>query len=334
MTASFVRVAAEGTSEVPDPEALEVLVTQAEAALGALEARFDRLPSLNGVPLRDHPFPQLLERLSALADRLDEIRDWVDLEAVRQDLSNAGLASLLAQLQARLPTTDLIPQVVQRAVLQQWVEHVFQQEPCLGRFRGQDHEKLISEFRQLDRRHWQVGAHRVIAEANKRRLQVEYVPHGSDVRVLRIEALKQRRHMPIRRLFERVPLLITRLKPCLLMSPLSVSQFLTPEMRFDLAVFDEASQICTEDAVGATYRARQLLVCGDSKQLPPTAFFQAAMSEEYDEDNPEQEGFEPLDSVLDDCLALGMSEGWLRWHYRSRHESLIAFSNSSTTGAW
>jgi len=329
MTPAFVNVAVDRPSEAPDPDTLDALLRQAEGDLATLEARFEETPALEGVPLRDHSFERILSRVAEMVRRLDDIRDWVDFQARRADFVDVGLGDLFPQLEAHMPAADLIPQVVRRAVLQKWVEHVFEQEPALGRFRGQDHEKLIAEFRELDRRHWEVGAHRVIAEVNKHKPHVDYVPSGSEISLLKHEALKKSRHLPIRKLFDRIPLLVTRLKPCLLMSPVSVSQFLSPTMNFDLIVFDEASQICTEDAVGAIYRGAQLLVCGDRKQLPPTAFFQAGMSEEFDEDEPgDQEEFAPLDSVLDECLAMNMREGWLRWHYRSRHESLIAFSNS------
>ncbi len=329
ITAALIDVAAAKPSATPDPDQSGQLLQQAETALGSLEARFDEPPIVDGIRLRDHPFPNLLGRLSEIAERVDDIRDWVDLQTIRKDFGDIGLGDLAVRLEVQMPSAESVPRMVRLAVLQKWVEYIFEHEPCLGRFRGQDHENLIAEFQDLDRRHWQVGAHRVIAEANKHKPRVEYVPRDSEVRVLRTEALKQRRHLPIRRLFERMPDLITRLKPCLLMSPLSASQFLNPDMRFDLVVFDEASQICTEEAVCAVYRGSQLLVCGDNKQLPPTAFFRTGMSDEFEGDEPEEdEGFEPLDSVLDDCLALGMRQGWLRWHYRSRHESLIAFSNS------
>jgi very-short-patch-repair endonuclease len=329
ITRTFIEVAVKGPPGAPGPDSFDALLRQAEGEFATLEGRFEEPPALDGVALRDHPFERVLSRLSEMVGHLDDIRDWVDFQSCRTDFVDLGLDDLFAQLEARMPTADLVPQAVRRAVLQKWVEHVFEQEPSLGRFRGEDHEKLIAEFRELDRRHWQVGAHRVIAEANKHKPHVEYVPTGSEISLLKHEALKKRRHLPIRKLFDRIPLLVTQLKPCLLMSPVSASQFLSATMKFDLIVFDEASQICTEDAVGAIYRGTQLLVCGDRKQLPPTAFFQAGMSEEFDEDEPgDQEEFEPLDSVLDECLAMNMREGWLRWHYRSRHESLIAFSNS------
>jgi very-short-patch-repair endonuclease len=130
--------------------------------------------------------------------------------------------------------------------------------------------------------------------------------------------------MPIRQLFKKIPNLLPRLKPCLLMSPLSVAQYLDPaHPPFDLVVFDEASQIPVWDAVGAIARGKEAVIVGDPKQLPPTSFFaRADDSEELEEDVVED-----MESILDDCLAARFPKMYLRWHYRSRHESLIAFSN-------
>ena len=130
------------------------------------------------------------------------------------------------------------------------------------------------------------------------------------------------RGLSIRRLFEQIPNLLPRLCPCMLMSPISAAQYLDPRREpFDLVVFDEASQLPTCKAVGALARGRDAVIVGDPKQMPPTSFF---ASSTVDEDNLE---VEDLESILDDCLALNMPSTHLLWHYRSRHESLIAFSN-------
>jgi superfamily I DNA and/or RNA helicase len=137
---------------------------------------------------------------------------------------------------------------------------------------------------------------------------------------------KKRRHLPIRQLVQSLPTLLPRLKPCLLMSPLSVAQYLDAGYAaFDLIVFDEASQITVWDAVGAIARGRQLVVVGDPKQLPPTNFFNK--STDNDDATTDEEQVEDLESILDECLGAGMNRSSLQWHYRSRHESLIALSN-------
>ncbi len=148
----------------------------------------------------------------------------------------------------------------------------------------------------------------------------------SDVGLLLREAAKKRRHLPVRRMLSRAGAAVRRLKPCMMMSPLSIAQYLPVDSEpFDVVVFDEASQICPEDAIGAVARGRQVVVVGDSHQLPPTSFFS------YDPDTGEAEDEEDpppdLESILDLCATSGVNSLSLRWHYRSRDESLIAFSN-------
>ncbi len=116
---------------------------------------------------------------------------------------------------------------------------------------------------------------------------------------------------------------ITKLAPCMMMSPLSVAQYLPADTKpFDVVVFDEASQIPAWDAIGAIARGKQVIVVGDPKQLPPTAFFDRS-SDGHDD----AFDLEDLESILDECLAANIPHKRLAWHYRSRHESLIAFSN-------
>lgn len=134
--------------------------------------------------------------------------------------------------------------------------------------------------------------------------------------------------MPLRRLLPSLPTLLPALKPCLLMSPLSVATYLPIDaVTFDLVIFDEASQIPPEEAVGAIVRGRQVIVAGDEKQLPPTSFFHAVVSEPVADDDDDELADQPItDSILEECIPL-FPEAYLSWHYRSRHESLIAFSN-------
>ena len=136
------------------------------------------------------------------------------------------------------------------------------------------------------------------------------------------------RNLSIRRLFEQLPNLLPRLCPCMLMSPISAAQYLDPRREmFDCVIFDEASQLTTSKAVGALARGSNAVVVGDPKQMPPTSFFMTSTDDS--EEDPE---LADLTSILDDCLALGMPETHLLWHYRSRHESLIAFSNNQFRG--
>src|SRR5690606_34266513 len=136
---------------------------------------------------------------------------------------------------------------------------------------------------------------------------------------------KKARHMAVRRLLQSLPTMLPRLKPCLLMSPLSVAQYLPAATRFDLVVFDEASQIGTHDAIGTLARGKQVVVVGDSRQLPPTTFFQRTGASE--DDLPDENDIVEVESILEEVAARGLPQLMLGWHYRSRHESLIDFSN-------
>jgi very-short-patch-repair endonuclease len=200
-------------------------------------------------------------------------------------------------------------------------------EPSLAEFDGQAHERLLEEFRQLDTERITL-ARREVNHAHYQRL-----PRGGsgsgEVGLLRREIQKKRRHLPIRRLLREAGQAIQRVKPVLMMSPISVAQFLEPgRLEFDLLIVDEASQVPPVEALGGIARCRQLVVVGDSQQLPPTRFFSRFMEQD---ELPDLEEEEPrsadLESVLALCAANGVPERMLSWHYRSQHHSLIAVSN-------
>ncbi len=140
---------------------------------------------------------------------------------------------------------------------------------------------------------------------------------------------KQRNHSPLRKTLRHAEPAIRAIKPCFLMSPLSVAQYLAGgEPTFDVVIFDEASQLPSEDAVGAIVRGRQLVVVGDPKQLPPTNFFMVSAAPDAipmaDDGTPL---YSDAESVLEEFMGAGVPMSRLRWHYRSAHESLISFSN-------
>ena len=266
--------------------------------------------------------------LSGLRSRIDDLQTWVDFKDLEEKLGEEGLGKFLDKLVSqKYEGTQILP-VFQKAMYQGLLDMVFKEDPALETFRGKDHEQLIKDFQELDRRYIRLSAQRVIEIANQQKPQGVFVQApDSEITILMREAAKKRRHMPLRNLFERIPNLIRRLKPCMMMSPISVSQFLIPGgLHFDLVVFDEASQIYTEDAVGSIYRGDRLVVAGDPKQLPPTPFFQYTIDEGFDWDEDAYE-FDVFDSVLDECMSIGLPVQMLRWHYRSKHDSLISFSN-------
>jgi len=201
------------------------------------------------------------------------------------------------------------------------------QSTALKTFEGASQHRKVERFAALDAEHLELARRHVVhsLEANLPSIDGSVV-ESSEPGILVREMRKKTRHLAVRRLLASIPNLLPRLKPCLLMSPMSIAQYLPANgPRFDLVVFDEASQIGTHDAIGAIARGKQVIVVGDSKQLPPTAFFNRS----DDEDGaPDENDVVELESVLEEALARRIPPQMLGWHYRSRHESLIDFSNT------
>jgi len=234
------------------------------------------------------------------------------------------LDGLPDQLARREVSAEKFPAAMERAVLTAWAEHQLATDPRLKPMRAVERDQLVERFRRADQDLVAAAHAEVIAACNSRRPRRTSVGQAA---VIRRESEKQRRHLPVRHLLQQTRDVVRLIKPCFMMSPLTVSQFLPPDFEFDVVVFDEASQVLPQDAVNSVYRGKALIVAGDQKQLPPTSFFSAAVDsddgDEWDEDATD--GFE---SILDMCKASGVLRGLpLRWHYRSRHENLIAFSN-------
>lgn len=197
-------------------------------------------------------------------------------------------------------------------------------EPLLSQFRGAAFEDCIEKFISLDEQFADLTKRELVAKLSANVPAVSANAADSSEIGMLLKTIKNKGRMtPIRKLFDHIPNLLPRMCPCMLMSPISVAQYIDPSFpKFDLVIFDEASQLPTSEAVGAIARGENVVVVGDPNQLPPTTFFAA---EHVDEENIEMED---LESVLDDCLALAMPQQKLEWHYRSRHESLIAYSNA------
>jgi hypothetical protein len=206
-----------------------------------------------------------------------------------------------------------------------WLRAVVDGDALLRRFVSVEHEQAIEDFRHLDQVLANLARDCIRAIVRKDVPEAETPNISAEWGVLRREMEKKRRHLPLRQLLEKLPTALPRLTPCLLMSPLSIAQYLPPgRALFDLVVFDEASQIPVWDAIGAMARGQRVVVVGDPKQLPPTNFFNRAEDEEADD---EVEIGGDMESILNECLSAGLPCQRLTWHYRSRHESLIAFSN-------
>jgi very-short-patch-repair endonuclease len=276
----------------------------------------------------------LVSRLQSTVSAWHGAKRWLQLwcrwRELRSQALACGLGAIVTKLEADgIPAVDL-ENYTRFSYELWWLKGIVDREPVLRTFSSADHERKIREFREADERFQELTQQYIVAVLAGKvpRQQAGQKPDAELALVLR-ELAKQRAHLPVRKLVKGMPTLLPRLKPCLLMSPLSVAQYLDAEhSSFDVVVFDEASQIPVWDAVGAIARGKQLVVVGDPKQLPPTSFFSRADNEdESDSDVSEDAPVKDLESILDECLGAGLPTLRLEWHYRSRHESLITFSN-------
>ncbi len=268
----------------------------------------------------------LRKSVQALIDHISDLRAGLKYLILAKDARERGLAKLTAALENSTLDPAGFAEFCGDVFASVMLSQILTASPVLSQFDGATHNDRIRKFSELDDKYTALARKIVFAKlaASLPRRRSGPCPEGSELGLLKRECEKRARQKPVRQLLEQIPTLAPILKPCFLMSPLSVAQYLPPDTApFDLIVFDEASQIPVWDAIGVIARGKQLIVVGDPKQMPPTNFFQ---KQEAENDDPVEDTAD-LESILDECIASGVYPTYLNWHYRSRHESLIAFSN-------
>jgi very-short-patch-repair endonuclease len=292
---------------------------------------------INSLYLPDHR-PELLTSVATQAygavdawlqnclDQINRLPEWVRFTHLSRQAASFGIENFIDEaLKKHLPASQW-PMAFLKRFYFLWIDAIGNKEAAFSNFNSQNFESNIDKFKALDREQIRLSKFRIREGLLEHRPRAAWMNvASSEEAILRREMNKKRRIKPLRRLFGEIPGLILRLRPCLMMSPLTVSQLLDPELfKFDLVIFDEASQIHPEEAVGAIIRATQTIIVGDKHQLPPTSFFEVL---DADEDVTDENGEEDLESILNEGEAAGLSNKMLEWHYRSKDESLIAFSN-------
>ena len=319
----------EATPQWPDFSGLRTALDAYRGAVNVLTSLFetDRRNEINAFTERKL-FAEVTNLFDEFEGRIDDLHDWTEFRSWRGKAREEGWGEFVAALiGSEVSASEIVPAFL-RTFWTRRLEVLFKNDPGLAD-RGAAYARWIDEFQKLDRTLVRTAADRVITARSRQRTQYVNVP-GSQVSVVLSEAAKKRKHRPVRVLLAGIPSLLSEIKPCLMMSPLTVSHFLSPNHEFDLVLFDEASQVPPQDAINCIYRGKQLIVAGDSRQLPPTPFFQVAEADEgWDEES--EDTTEDMESILDACEAL-LPRHPLRWHYRSHHEELIAFSNVNIYG--
>lgn len=273
------------------------------------------------------PSSETAKRLAAWRAGGEALTTWVAYQARAQEARMLGLSDLVDRLHSgALAPISALPDFEQ-AFFEAVFEAQVEVEPALATFDGELHGRKVREFVDLDHQRIRAAAMQVALD-HHRRVPPKTGGAVGPLGVLKGEMARKRGHMPIRQLMQKAAQPIQALKPVFMMSPLSVAQFLPAgAVTFDLLVMDEASQIQPVDALGAIARCKQVVVVGDPQQLPPTAFFAKMTGQTDNEDDDGTARVADIESILGLFTARGLPTRMLRWHYRSRHESLIAVSN-------
>ena len=296
-------------------------VSQGFAALLRAKAAFDRL-----LCVTDEAADNWVESQRTLCQTVlqnsGKLKEWTAFVSAAQEASDLGLDTVVQRYREGAQHREILP-AYHKAVLRGLICLAIDDSETLNRFSGPVFDKQIEQYKRMDREWTQLSRQEVYCRlAAKVPNFTKEAAQSSELGILQRCIKSGGRGTSIRKLFDQIPNLLPRLCPCMLMSPISAAQYLDPKREpFDIVVFDEASQLPTCKAVGALARGKDAVIVGDPKQMPPTSFFAINT---VDEDHLD---IEDLESILDDCLALNMPQTHLLWHYRSRHESLIAFSN-------
>ena len=281
-----------------------------------------RFESDNG--LESSPFTKQVQILELWERELEKLQDIVTYNHSVEHLRSEGFAEIVEIANVWPKASEFLSDLLKHAWYSARVETAMQERRILASFSSDIHQDIVERFKKLDRNSLKYNKTKVAYEHWK------HLPrHGmstGQLGLLRREFEKKRRHLPIRQLMSKAGNAIQAIKPVFMMSPLSVATFIPPNsVEFDLVIFDEASQVKPVDAFGAIVRGEQTVVVGDSRQLPPTDFFDKHI--EDDDENAEENLTGDTESILGLFTAQNAPERMLRWHYRSRHESLITVSN-------
>lgn len=325
-----------------DPSALLSMASHADSVAALRKALHEREPAagrkLNDVvglldlEPRRPDLDAVIERFGKMASSIDRYSGWSNLTRLHNRIEEAGVPELARRMQSGELDSDRAATELRYARAERLWHVARESIPVLREMALENKHELVASFAALERQRLSENVTSVLAG------HLAQVPQGAlgEMKVVRGEIAKKRGHIALRKLFQNAGTAVQRIKPVLLMSPISVAQFIPPgALEFDLLVIDEASQVRPEDALGAIARATQIVVVGDQKQLPPSSFFDRLLADESDEE-PEVEDdgllgnaakLGMMESILSLCEARGLSSRMLQWHYRSRDPSLISVSN-------
>ncbi|SEK94653.1 Superfamily I DNA and/or RNA helicase [Methanobrevibacter gottschalkii] len=274
----------------------------------------------------DVPFESWKEQLYNWRGQLSSLHLWSQYLNTKNSLKSSNAKMFVDSIEKRNIKKEDIEALVDGNFADSLLNILFVENQELATFVGELHENRIREFKDLDKQILVLNRKRIYQKLNSNIPKIFGGTENPQAKILAGEFTRKSGHMPVRKLLEKTGGMIKQIKPCFMMSPLSIAQYLDPtneELQFDVVIFDEASQVKPEDALGAFMRGKTAVVMGDTQQLPPTSFFDQMSDAESDE---EEATSLDMESILHLCK-LSFPVKMLKWHYRSRHESLITVSN-------
>ena len=314
--------------------AAKSIANKATACLNIMQAPISRLKldiskAGLGMSIEEASLEAVSVKFRQMIDGINQYKKWVDYIHAKKNLEDNKAAAIIAHISlGKLGVERAEEEFLYACAEARW-KAALKIRPELKELDKLDRHKLVSEFQELEKAHIKATKNLVLSGHFKQ------MPRGSQgaMGTIRDQIARKRRHIPVRKLMKLAGDMVLRIKPVMLMSPISVAQFLPPgKISFDLLVIDEASQVRPEDALGVIARAKQIVVVGDQKQLPPTSFFSRLIDNtEDDDDNDEYNGAKStadMESILSLCNARCLRSRMLEWHYRSRSPSLIRVSNT------
>ncbi len=305
-----------------------------QGLLDAIRALKEKESELEGkgfsfayVSKRGYGPEKLLELTDSCLSKIDYLPSWCSFLLAIEEAKGHGLTFVLERMESGDEQPWNFELIYKKSVFAKIMAASIQGDEE-GSFNSVDLKRHVDYYRQLIDKFRDLTIKETAARVSARMPSINDSSPSSSQQGILNKAIKSKcRGKAVRQLFEEIKGILPRLFPVFLMSPISCAQYLSPDMpKFDIVIFDEASQMPTSEAVGAIARGKSLVVVGDSKQMPPTSFFQSKDSDDLDSDLSDQE------SILDDCDVIGLPSRYLNWHYRSKHESLIRFSNAKFYG--
>lgn len=265
-------------------------------------------------------FKDAVKKIWQMLNDGEGLEKWIIYRRYSQLVESKGFSEFLKE--ARLTHVDNPASLFATTLWNAWLENYYESNSVLRDFQVTDHERLIREFRQLDNQTLEINSHRILNIASEYIRKAKMQSGWKDSELIHQSQLK-RRHKPIRKLVSSNGQQILNYKRCWMMSPLTLSSYIPFQViNFDVVIFDEASQMRVEHALGSIARAKQVVIFGDENQLPPTPFFQVDNSDDEEE---EDEDYESILNATKEILPNAYK--MLEYHYRSKYEDLIAFSN-------